>query len=146
MAQPSYRMPLPTPQPETDHYWDRAKAHELWLMRCEDCQRHYFYPRPICPDCFSRNTGWVQASGRGILHAFAVVHRPPTPAFQDHVPFVAAIVELAEGVRLPTQLVDVDPDPAAIHIGMPVEVVFDDVTAAVTLPKFRPSTAGSRTT
>ena len=139
MSQPRYPLPLPTPQPETDFYWEKARAHELWLMRCDDCQRTYFYPRSICPHCFSRNTRWVQSSGRGTLYAFAIAHRPPTPAFQDRVPYVAAMVELEDGVRLPTNLVDVEPDPAKIRIGMPVEVVFDDVTDAITLPKFRPS-------
>jgi len=139
MARPAYPLPLPTPQPEADFYWARARAHELWLMRCDDCQRTYFYPRPICPHCFSRHTRWVQSSGRGTLYAFAIAYRPPTPAFQDRVPYIAAMVELEDGVRLPTNLVDVEPDSAKIHIGMPVEVVFDDVTDAITLPRFRPA-------
>jgi len=67
--------------------------------------------------------------------------RPPTPAFQERVPYVAALVELEGGTRLPTNLIEVEPDPTAIHIGMAVEVVFDDVTDAITLPKFRPSRA-----
>jgi len=139
MSEPAPRPPLPVPQPETDFYWEKAKAHELWLMRCNDCGATYFYPRPICPRCFSRNTVWVQSSGRGTLYAFSVVHRPPTVAFQDRVPYVAAMVELEGGVRLPSNLVDVDPDPASIHIGMPVEVVFEDVSDAIALPKFRPA-------
>jgi uncharacterized OB-fold protein len=139
MAQPAFNLPLPTPRPETDFYWERARAHELWLMRCDDCQRAYFYPRPICPLCFSRRTQWLRSSGRGTLYAFAIVHRAPTPAFQGRVPYVAAIVELEDGVRMPTDLVEVEADPEKIHIGMPVQVVFEDVTGAVTLPKFRPA-------
>ena len=139
MSQPTPDLPLPVPQPETEFYWERARAHELWLMHCDDCQQPYFYPRPICPRCFSRRTRWVRSSGRGTLHAFAIAHRPPTPAFRDRVPYVAALVELEGGVRLPTTLVDVAPDPAMIRIGMSVEVVFDDVTPAFTLPRFRPS-------
>jgi uncharacterized OB-fold protein len=139
MSERGYRAPLPTPQPESDYYWERAKAHELWLMRCDDCRGAYFYPRAICPHCFSRNTRWFQSSGRGTLHAFSIVHRAPRPAFQDRVPYVTALVELEDGVRIPTNLVEVEPDPASIKIGMSVEVVFDDVTAEVTLPKFRPA-------
>jgi uncharacterized protein len=139
MSQADYRLPLPTPQPESDHYWERAKAHELWLMHCDDCGATYFYPRAICPQCFSRNTRWIQSSGRGTLYAFSIAERPPRPAFQDRVPFVAAIVELDGGARIPTNLVEVAPDPAQIRIGMAVEVVFDDVTPAITLPKFRPA-------
>jgi len=70
------------------------------------------------------------------LFAFSIVHRPPSPAFA--APYVAAIVELEEGPRMPTNLVEVEPDPAAIQIGMPVEVIFEDVTDSISLPKFRP--------
>lgn len=139
MTAPSYNLPLPSPQPEWDFYWEKAKAHELWLMHCDDCDSTYFYPRPICPSCFSRKTRWVQSSGRGTLYAFAIVHRGPMPAFNDVVPYVTAYVELEGGARLPTNLVEVAPDPEKIKIGMAVEVVFDDVTAEVTLPKFRPA-------
>jgi uncharacterized OB-fold protein len=138
MSQPTPRPPLPTPQPETDFYWEKARAHELWLMRCGDCGSTYFYPRPICPRCFSRNTRWVQSSGRGIVHAFSIVHRPPTPAFAERAPYVAALVELEGGARMPTNLVEVEPDPRSIQVGMPVEVVFEDVNEAVALPQFRP--------
>jgi uncharacterized OB-fold protein len=80
----------------------------------------------------------VQSAGRGTVYAFSIVYRPPTPAFQNRVPYVAALVELAEGARLPTNLIEVEPDPAKIRIGMAVEVVFEDVNEAIALPKFRP--------
>ena len=104
MTQQAYAKPLPTPQPESDFYWEKCKEHELWLRSCNDCNQPYFYPRDICPDCFSRNTTWVRASGRGTLHTFAIVHRAPTPAFRDDAPFVVAIVDLEEGPRMPTNL------------------------------------------
>ena len=56
MTEPRPRLPLPIPQPESDYYWEHARAHELWLMRCNDCNQPYFYPRAICPNCFSRHT------------------------------------------------------------------------------------------
>ena len=139
MTTSAYNRPLPVPQPESDFYWEKTKAHELWLMRCDDCNKAYFYPRPICPHCFSRTTRWFQASGRGTLYAFAIVERGPTPAFREAVPYVTAFVELEEGVRFPTSLVEVEPDAAKISVGMPVEVTFDDVTDAITLPRFRPA-------
>lgn len=132
-------LPMPTPQPESDFYWEKTKAHELWIMRCNDCEQSYFYPRPICPNCFSRNTEWQQSSGKGIVHAFAIVHRGPTPAFRERVPYVTAIVELDEGPRIPTNLVEVEMEPTAIKVGMPVEVVFEDASDTITLPKFRPA-------
>ncbi len=136
MSQP-YKKPLPTPQPESDFYWEKAREHELWLRRCDDCRKAFFYPRDICPTCFSRNTSWTKSSGRGTLHTFGIVHRAPHPGFRGDVPYVVAIVELEDGVRFPTNLVGVEPDPEAIRIGMAVAVTFDDVTDEVTLPKFR---------
>jgi uncharacterized OB-fold protein len=109
-------------------------------MRCDDCNKSYFYPRALCPECFSRNTRWVQSSGQGTILGFAIVQRAPTPAFADMVPYVTCIVELEDGARFPSNLlVDGEPDPAKIKVGMPVQVVFDDVTDTVTLPKFRPA-------
>ena len=139
MTQQPYTKPVPVPQGESDYYWEKAKAHELWLRNCDDCDQAYFYPRDICPHCFSRNTSWIQASGKGTLHTFAIVHRAPTPAFRDDAPFVVAMVDLEEGARMPTNLVEVEPDPANITIGMAVEVVFEDITDEIALPKFKPA-------
>ena len=139
MTQQPYTKPVPVPQGESDYYWEKAKAHELWLRNCGDCNQAYFYPRDICPHCFSRNTSWIQASGKGTLHTFAIVHRAPTPAFRDDAPFVVAMVDLEEGVRMPTNLVEVEPDPANITIGMAVEVIFEDITDEIALPKFKPA-------
>ncbi len=129
----------PLPQPESDFYWEKCKAHELWLRRCRACGNIYFYPRDICPECFSRDTDWVQSSGQGTLYAFAIVHRGPVPAFRDRVPYIAALVELEGGARMPTNLVDVEPDPANVKIGMAVQVTFDDLNDDISLPKFRPA-------
>ncbi len=137
MTSGAYQGPLPAKQPESDFYWEKAQAHELWLRRCNACERAYFYPRDFCPQCGSRDVAWIQASGRGTLHTFAIVHRAPVPAFRDRVPFVVAMVDLEEGARIPTNLIGVEPDPAHIHVGMPVEVAFEDMTDEITLPLFR---------
>ncbi len=126
------------PQPESDFYWKKCKAHELWLRHCKSCDKAYFYPRDICPHCFSRDTDWIQSSGHGIVHTFSIVHRGPTPAFRERVPYVAALVELESGARIPTNLVEVEPDPSAIKVGMAVEVVFEDLNDTISLPMFRP--------
>ena len=138
-AQPPPSVTPPLPQPESDFYWEKCKAHELWLRHCKACDNTYFYPRDICPGCFSRDTDWVQSSGRGILHAFAIVHRGPVPAFRDRVPYVTALVELEGGARMPTNLVQVEADPANIKIGMALEVVFEDLNDDISLPMFRPA-------
>ena len=130
-------IPAPTPQPEWDYYWEKTKQHELWLMRCKDCNQAYFYPRPICPSCFSRNTEWFQSSGKGTVYTFAIVHRAPTTAFT--APYVVAYIELEDGVRLPTNLIDVEPDPEHVKIGMACEVVYEDISDTISLPKFRPT-------
>jgi hypothetical protein len=141
MTQPTQqaRITPPVPQPESDFYWEKCKAHELWLRHCKACDNTYFYPRDICPHCFSRDTDWIKSSGRGILHTFAIAHRAPIPAFQNRVPFVLAIVELEGGARIPTNLVEVEPEPSAIKCGMAVEVVFEDLDDKISLPKFRPA-------
>jgi uncharacterized OB-fold protein len=139
MTQAPPAKPLPTIQPEWENYWAKAKQHELWLMRCNDCHKAYFYPRAICPNCFSRNTEWFQSSGKGSLYAFAIVHRAPMPAFRDDTPYVVAYIELEDGVRFPTNLVDIEPDPEHVKIGMACEVVFEDINDNITLPKFKPA-------
>ncbi len=96
-------------------------------------------PGIAAPPCFSRDTDWIQSSGRGTLYAFSIAHRGPTPAFRDRAPYVPAIVELEEGARMPTNLVEVDPDPQVIKVGMAVEVVVDDLDETISLPKFRPA-------
>jgi uncharacterized OB-fold protein len=133
-----YAKPLPQPDPITKPYWDSLKSHAMRLQRCGSCGRFVFFPRALCPFCFSDALTWTPVSGRGVVHAFTVPHRHPSPAFQPDLPYVVALVELEEGPRLMTNLIDVPPDPAQIAVGMPVEVVYDDVTPEVTLPKFRP--------
>jgi len=91
----------------------------------------------MCPECNSWNTEWVKASGRGKVYSWMVAFQPFHPAFFGDVPYAVVMVELEEGVRLTANMVDCKPDD--LYIGMPVEVVFDDVTEEITLPKFRPS-------
>jgi uncharacterized OB-fold protein len=134
----SYAKPLPQPDPVTKPFWDSVKAHAMRLQRCGACGTYVFYPRALCPSCFSAALEWTPVSGRGVIHAFTVVHRHPSPVFQPEVPYVVALVDLEEGARMMTRLVGLPPDPARIRIGMPVEVVYDDVTPEVTLPAFGP--------
>lgn len=138
MSEERYAGPLPVPTPETKPYWDAAKRHVLQVQRCNDCGSCYFYPRPLCPGCFSQRVSWIDCSGRGKLHTFVINHRGPR-GFPLPAPYVIAIVELEEGPRLLSNLVDVDPN--AIRCDMPVEVAFADVTDEITLPRFRPARA-----
>ena len=133
-----YNKPLPTPDPVTKPFWDSLKAHAIQLQRCGGCGRFIYYPRAVCPSCLSDDLTWTSVSGRGVVHAFTIPHRHPILAFGGHVPFVVAMVELEEGARILSNLVEVDPTPEAVKVGMPVEIVYDDVTDEITLPRFRP--------
>jgi uncharacterized OB-fold protein len=135
-----YPGPIPKPTPETEPFWRAAKEHRLLIQRCKACGRHYFYPRPLCPHCWSRSVEWVEVSGRGRLHTFVINHRPPRN-FPTQSPFIIGIVELEEGPRLMTNIVGVAADPAVLQCDLAVEVVFEDITDAIALPKFRPRPA-----
>lgn len=127
---------LPRPTPETRPFWDGARQHRLMLPWCAACDRPHFYPRALCPFCLSDALDWRQASGRGRLHTYVINHKP---AKGFVAPYVIAVVELDEGVRMLSNLVVAGvPTPERLRIDMPVQVVFDDVTDAVTLPKFTP--------
>lgn len=134
-----YAKPLPTPDPVTKPFWDSLKAHAIQLQRCSGCGRFVYYPRALCPGCLSDDLVWTPVSGRGVLHAFTIPHRHPNRAFSADGPYVVALVDLEEGVRVMSNLIGVDPTPEAVTVGMPVEIVYDDVTEEITLPKFRPS-------
>ena len=138
MSESSYRKPLPKPNRLSQPYWDAAQRHELMVLRCNQCGDKWLPPSDICLRCLSRDIDWVKASGRGKVWSWVVFHQRYFAAFEADLPYNVAYVELDEGPRLMTNLVDCD--PASIHCDMPVEVVFDDVTPEITLPKFRPVT------
>ena len=129
-----YQKPLPFPSQDTEEYWEGCKHHQLLIQRCRNCGAFRFYPRPMCPDCNSMDSQWVEASGKGKVYSWTVAVQQFHPAFE--VPYAVAIVELEEGVRTTTNIIDCEPEE--LYVGMPVEVVFEDVTEEVTLPKFRP--------
>lgn len=132
--------PLPPMAPWTEPYWSAARNHQLLIQQCDACGRYIFYPRRRCPTCFSAEIGWVEASGRARVRAYTVVQNNAPSAFLEEMPFVIAIVELEEGVPMTTNIVGCDPQE--VYTEMPVEVVFEELTPEVTLPKFRPSRTG----
>jgi uncharacterized OB-fold protein len=132
----AYRKPLPRIDEESRGWWEALARHELYLQRCRSCDALRFYPRALCPRCLSPATEWVRASGRGSVYSFTVTYQNQAPGFRDELPYVLAVVELSEGVRLMSNVVGCPPE--RVRIGMPVEVVFEDVTPEVTLAKFRP--------
>jgi len=133
-----YNKPLPRPlDPElTRPFWEAAKRHELVMPRCKTCDQLFFYPRSECPRCLGSDLEWVGVSGRGRLHSFTIVNQPANAAFRDDVPYVYAVVQLIEGPRMISNLVEYDVE--SVSVDMPVEAVFDDVTPEWTLVKFKP--------
>ncbi|MEQ8692752.1 MAG: Zn-ribbon domain-containing OB-fold protein [Pseudomonadales bacterium] len=137
---PEVRRPLPQPTPETQHFWDGLQDGELRLQRCAACAHVYYPPRPFCPDCSSREVEIFNASGKGKLASYVINHRPH-PAWD--APYSIAIVELEEGPRMATNIVNCPQTPEALAIDMPVEIVFEAVSDDITLPLFQPVGAGS---
>lgn len=105
------------------------------VQRCAHCSRHQFYPRAFCTSCLSDELQWVQASGRGTIYTFTICRIAPSPAFQGDLPYATAIVELEEGVRLLTNIVE--SDIARIAIGAEVSVCFQPVGDDMYLPQFK---------
>jgi len=138
--EPELLRPLPKPMtPEAKPYWDGLREGKLMLPECNDCGKAFFYPRIACPNCHSRNVGWVQASGKGKLYSFQIAYRALNPAFKIPPPYVLAMVELEEGPRLMSNLINVEADPDVIKCDMAVEVVFEKQTDEVTIPLFQPA-------
>jgi uncharacterized OB-fold protein len=131
------RFDLPTPEHDTQRYWDAARDGQLLIRRCGECGEASFYPRPFCPSCWSEDVAWEQASGRATLYTWSVVYQNDLPPFPSRVPYVAAIVDLEEGPRMMTNVVDCD--FATLAVGMALEVTFRPETETITVPVFRPA-------
>ena len=128
--------PKPLPTPETKHFWDGTKAHEIRLQRCDDCKKVYFPPRPFCPACGHRHVSVFKASGHATLHSYVIHHRAAagfTP------PYAIAVVELEEGPRMMTNIVDCPQTPAALQLDMKLEPHFEKMDDEITLALFRPA-------
>ena len=136
MAAPASK-PIPVPTRETRPYWDGCKQHELRIQQCAACAHSQFYPRLYCTACMSERVEWVKASGRGTVLSFTIVYRPVTQAFAADVPYVVALITLDEGPQLMSNVVGCAPE--TVHIGMPVEVTFEDWTEEISVPKFKPA-------
>ncbi|MGW6459771.1 Zn-ribbon domain-containing OB-fold protein [Streptomyces sp. NPDC055078] len=130
------------PTPDTQPYWDGARAGELRIQRCRGCGEHYFYPRPFCRYCASHDTEWTVASGRATLVSYVVNHRP-APGYENISP-VIALVRLDEGPRMLTNIVGTDAEtgdlPRHLPLGLRLRVRFDERGEHV-LPVFAPEDA-----
>jgi hypothetical protein len=132
-----YKKPLPRPTAASLPFWEAAKRHELQIQHCGSCGALIFYPREVCPECLSSHLQWIKVSGKGTVYSYTIAQAPTHPAFAEDVPYVIAIVELAEGPHLTTNITGCKPED--VRVGMPVVAAFDDVTPEMTLVKFRPA-------
>jgi len=131
--------PLPVATETSAPFWEGLRAGEVRIQRCDACEAWVFYPRSHCPRCLANTLTWQTVSGRGVLHTFTIAQQPTNPLFADEVPQNLAIVELDEGVHVPSTLVDVESD--AIEIGMALAPVFDPTDGGEgVLLRYRPAT------
>ncbi len=130
-------MPLPAPDAVTGEFWKACREHRLVVQKCVACGTHRFSPGPVCSECHSFDYVLAESRGVGEVFTYTIVHHVSHPATRAAVPYNAVVVRLADcgGVKLVSNLVDCDNDD--IHVGMLVELAWDDVTAEVTLPRFK---------
>ena len=130
------RFDLPTPDDTTRPFWEAAREGRFLIKRCRDCGRAHYYPRPFCPKCWSSAVDWEDASGRASLYTWSVVHQNDLPPWPERVPYVAAVVDLDEGPRVMTNVVECELE--RLTIDMALQVTFRPASDEVTVPVFRP--------
>lgn len=139
IEKPPYPRPI-TDDPLDARFWELCQTGRLHFQCCNGCGSWRFLPRYMCPKCGSAEYEWRAAKGRGQVFSWTVTYQAFHPAFAADVPYVAAVVELDEGVRMAARLLECPPDDVALD--MPVELVFQDAGDGYKLPCFRPVRAG----
>jgi uncharacterized OB-fold protein len=130
--------PMPEPTPVTQPFWDGLREHKVKIQYSPSAGQYVFYPRILAPGTLADDLEWREVSGAGTLYAFTVADRPTAPPWADSLPQLPAIVELDEGPRVSTEMVDVD--QAKLHVGMRVKPVFSDYAEqGITLLRFAPA-------
>jgi uncharacterized OB-fold protein len=131
-----YNKPLPIIDNDTKVFWEACNNERLVIQQCQDCSHYIFYPRIICPYCMSEQIEWKEVSGKGKIYSYTVARRPADSNFSDDVPYVIALVELDEGVRMMTNIINISVEE--VQCDLDVEVIFEKVTEDIRLPKFQP--------
>jgi len=130
--------PLPIPTPTSQPFWDGLAAGQVRIQQCDDCDEWIFYPRHLCTNCLSSDLSWKDIEGTGTLYTFTIARRPTAPMFADEVPQKLAVVELDEGPRLTSTLVNIEPED--IKVGMRLKPVFDAIEGAdITMLRYEPA-------
>jgi uncharacterized OB-fold protein len=135
MSDTEYAKPLPEPSIDSQPFWDNLKNGRLTFQTCANCGQVRHYPRPVCEACYSMESDWTEASGKGTLYSWTETHHPFHVAFRGETPYILATVDMAEGVRIQSLLLGASVGELAL--GLPVETVLHRATEDVTLPLFR---------
>lgn len=117
-------------------FWEWTRKHELRMQECQACGHGWWPPSSVCPECWSEDIDWIRLSGDGTVNSWVVFHQRYYAQFEDEIPYNVAEIELEENRRYLANIVECENDE--IYRGMEVEVVFDDITDEITLPRFRP--------
>lgn len=138
---PTAPPPLPRPDETTQFFWDGVAEHELWIQRCQACGHYIHYPKILCRYCQSDDLAGERVSGRGTLYSWTIAVQPFLPFYVDRIPYTVGVVELEEqpGLMFLSQIVDCPEEE--LRMGMPLEVVFVELSPELTLPFFRPADA-----
>jgi hypothetical protein len=132
-----YLKPVPRPAPESEPYWAAVRDHKLKLQKCGACGEFWFPPSNRCPHCLDAVHSWEEVSGTGRVFSFVTYQRLYHKGWEGELPYVVAVIALDEGPRILSALTGID--AADVKCDMAVKVVFEDITADATLPKFTPA-------
>jgi uncharacterized protein len=132
----NYVKPLPNITDDNRYYWEHCKNHELRMQKCLQCGHIRFPPGILCPQCHSLEADWFKMSGKGKIYSYVIYRRAYHPSYQNDIPYAVAIIRLDEGPRMESNIVACKVED--LKIDMPVEVIFEDVTDRIALPKFKP--------
>ena len=131
-----YKKPIPRIDEESRPFWEACARHELYVQKCRSCGKVFYYARSFCPEDLSSDMEWVKCSGKGKIYTFTITRQNQASGFRDNLPYIMAYVELDEGVRMLTNIVECKPEE--VKVGMSVEVTFEDATSEISIPLFRP--------
>ncbi|MBM4763677.1 Zn-ribbon domain-containing OB-fold protein [Bacillus sp. B15-48] len=128
------KKPIPTPDGDSKQFWDGCQEGKLMIQKCQDCRNHIFYPREVCPHCMSEHLDWVEATGKGKVYSYTIARRAGHPSYKGDLPYIVALIELEEGVRLMSNIIHCDVEE--IRCDMDVEVIFQEQEGMM-IPRFQ---------
>ena len=141
MSENTPSRPLPDTRNAGEKFWTAAAEGVLLVPKCNACSRTFWHPRPRCPHCGSTRVDWIRGTGNGTVHTFTVVRQSGDPYFKTKLPYAVAMIELDEGVRIMSNIVDTPLD--VLCIGMRVEVLFEAAGGGIAIPLFRAQSRGA---